>query len=390
MICKHCKREIDDCSIFCQWCGERQIKERRSKGGVKVPSPRKLASGRWNIELRAEGQSVTEDTPELCRAKAMAIRAGIIAEKKNAAGKLTLRQAIAQYIAQREGTLSPCTVRGYDTIRRKRFPGKMDKPISQTDNWQSEIDAAAKKYAPKTIKNDWGLISTVMRQNNVSVPPIKIPQQKAAGRLWLDPEQILAFCAACRDNRAEREMLFALLSLRRSEILGLRWNDIDLRHNCINITQVVVPNRDNKFVVKESAKTEKSARTVPILIPRLRDLLQKPDGASDADRISSVPPNSLYTIINRVCRAANLPEVGVHGLRHSFASLAYFLGFREEECMRIGGWSDYKIMHEIYTHLYMRSLKEKENKMYQFYKTQGKLVLPNLEDNGSDSSDFRS
>ena len=320
----------------------------------------------------------------------MAIRAGIIAEKKNAAGKLTLRQAIAQYIAQREGTLSPCTVRGYDTIRRKRFPGKMDKPISQTDNWQSEIDAAAKKYAPKTIKNDWGLISTVMRQNNVSVPPIKIPQQKAAGRLWLDPEQILAFCAACRDNRAEREMLFALLSLRRSEILGLRWNDIDLRHNCINITQVIVPNRDNKFVVKESAKTEKSARTVPILIPRLRDLLQKPDGASDADRISSVPPNSLYTIINRVCRAANLPEVGVHGLRHSFASLAYFLGFREEECMRIGGWSDYKIMHEIYTHLYMRSLKEKENKMYQFYKTQGKLVLPNLEDNGSDSSDFRS
>ena len=266
----------------------------------------------------------------------------------------------------------------------------MDKPISQTDNWQSEIDAAAKKYAPKTIKNDWGLVSTVMRQNNVSVPPIKIPQQKAAGRLWLDPEQILTFCAACRDNRAEREMLFALLSLRRSEILGLRWNDIDLRHNCINITQVVVPNRDNKFVVKESAKTEKSARTVPILIPRLRDLLQKPDGASDADRISSVPPNSLYTIINRVCRAANLPEVGVHGLRHSFASLAYFLGFREEECMRIGGWSDYKIMHEIYTHLYMRSLKEKENKMYQFYKTQGKLVLPNLEDNGSDSSDFRS
>ena len=390
MICKHCKREIDDCSIFCQWCGERQIKERRSKGGVKVPAPRKLASGRWNIELRAEGQSVTEDTPELCRAKAMAIRAGIIAEKKNAAGKLTLRQAIAQYIAQREGTLSPCTVRGYDTIRRKRFPGKMDKPISQTDNWQSEIDAAAKKYAPKTIKNDWGLVSTVMRQNNVSVPPIKIPQQKAAGRLWLDPEQILAFCAACRDNRAEREMLFALLSLRRSEILGLRWNDIDLRHNCINITQVIVPNRDNKFVVKESAKTEKSARTVPILIPRLRDLLQKPDGASDADRISSVPPNSLYTIINRVCRAANLPEVGVHGLRHSFASLAYFLGFREEECMRIGGWSDYKIMHEIYTHLHMRSLKEKENKMYQFYKTQGKLVLPNLEDNGSDSSDFRS
>ena len=29
MVCKNCKREIDDDSIFCKWCGERQIRERK-------------------------------------------------------------------------------------------------------------------------------------------------------------------------------------------------------------------------------------------------------------------------------------------------------------------------------------------------------------------------
>lgn len=76
MKCKNCKRVIDDDSIFCKWCGERQIRERKKKDEIKVPSPRQLKSGKWNIELRAEGQSITEDTAALCEAKARAIRAG--------------------------------------------------------------------------------------------------------------------------------------------------------------------------------------------------------------------------------------------------------------------------------------------------------------------------
>lgn len=34
MVCKNFKREIDDDSIFCKWCGERQIRERKKKGDI--------------------------------------------------------------------------------------------------------------------------------------------------------------------------------------------------------------------------------------------------------------------------------------------------------------------------------------------------------------------
>ena len=39
MVCKNYKRDIDDDSIFCKWCGEKQIRERRKKGEVKVQKP---------------------------------------------------------------------------------------------------------------------------------------------------------------------------------------------------------------------------------------------------------------------------------------------------------------------------------------------------------------
>ena len=47
---------------------------------------------------------------------------------------------------------------------------------------------------------------------------------------------------------------------------------------------------------------------------------------------------------NRICRKNGLPEIGVHGLRHSFVSLAYHLGWSELTTMQIAGYSDYNTM----------------------------------------------
>ena len=58
MVCKNCKRAIDDDSIFCKWCGERQIRERKKKGEVKVPKPRQLASGKWFAQVMVDGTRV--------------------------------------------------------------------------------------------------------------------------------------------------------------------------------------------------------------------------------------------------------------------------------------------------------------------------------------------
>ena len=82
----------------------------------------------------------------------------------------------------------------------------------------------------------------------------------------------------------------------------------------------------------------------------------------------------IYRQINRVCAANGLPKVGNHGLRHSFASLAYHLGIPEKIAMEIGGWEDSKVMHDIYTHLSKKDIAKRSQQFSDFFlpKTENK------------------
>ena len=85
-----------------------------------------------------------------------------------------------------------------------------------------------------------------------------------------------------------------------------------------------------------------------------------------------ISATTLYGSINGLCEAVGLPLVGVHGLRHSFASLAYHLKWSEATTMYEGGWSDQTVVHRIYTHLANQDANKDVKKMQKFYEKQGK------------------
>ena len=193
MLCKACKREISENSIYCNWCGEKQIRERKKKGEIKVPNPRQLKSGNWNIELAAEGQSVTEPTRDLCIARARAIRAGFLETKmKEKRPPITLGEAIDQYVDRRKNVWSPTTIRTSMNIRKNRLKAVMDKGLDQ--DWQAVMDDESSRLAPKTIHNEWTFIESVLREQGCTIPNIRLPQLKKTERKWLDPD-VLSLCS---------------------------------------------------------------------------------------------------------------------------------------------------------------------------------------------------
>lgn len=340
---------------------------------MKVPEPRKLKSGTWFVQLRLNGVSVpvTGRTRTECINTAGLIKAQHRAgqrEIKARASVPTLKAAIDAYIAKRENTLSPSTIDGYRRIQKNRFQEVMDKQIDSIKDWQAICDREAKLCAPKTLRNAYRFVSSVLAENGIETKKVTLPALENNTRPWLDPDQIKKLIDSADNTPAALPVFFALHSLRRSEILALDWENIDLKTDRINVRGAVVQNEQHKFVKRKANKTKDSARSIPIMIPELQVLLASTPKERRRGPVLPVAPHTIADQINAACERAGLPKVGTHGLRHSFASLAYHLGMSELETMELGGWADTQTMHKIYTHLAAADRLKAENKMAAFFK----------------------
>lgn len=321
------------------------------KKGMKVPTARQLPSGSWFCRVRIDGQdiAITRDTEKEAVAEAMAVKAGI----KDAAKKVkkkTLTQAIDDYIDVRRNILSPATIRGYKIIQDNRFQTMMKKDITVVtqDQWQRAVNVEAKRFNAKTLTNSWRFISSVITEATGKVVSVQLPQISSAERPWLTPDQIPTFVNAVKGTSVEVPALLALSSLRCSEILDLKWENVDLKKKVIKVSGSAVYDEGGKLVHKRENKNATSRRTVPMIPPLEKALASAPH---KSEYVVTMTSNWIYKSINKICEQNDLPKVGIHGLRHSFASLAFHLNMPEKVAMQIGGWSNDQTMRKIYTHL---------------------------------------
>lgn len=342
---------------------------------MKIPKAVQEPTGMWYIRLRvrnAEGEmmsyAIREETEKKAVDKALALKAGLKAETVEAKRKMsdkTLRQAIDEHIAKRSNVLSPSTIRGYYSIQNTRFKGVMGEKIGKIEDWQEVVNEEAALCAPKTLKNAWRLVKSVLEENGMEIS-VALPPVPKAEKKWLTPEQCLTFVDAVKGKRCEIGALLALSGLRRSEVFGLTWDSVDLQKETVRVRGAVVVDKDNNPVRKKGNKTYKSTRTVSIVIPSLVEALGDVEDKTGAVAQGSI--KCLYKDINRVCKDAGLPLVGVQGLRHSFASLCYHLGISEMETMKRGGWSNVSTVHEIYTHISEADTLDADRKLSEFFK----------------------
>lgn len=359
MKCKRCKRIIEDNSIYCNWCGWKQISDSTE---LRVPKPTRKEDGTWTARVMVAGERVRVDgnTEEEYYQKAKATKAKLL-EIKKAAPKITLGAAVDNYINDNDAVLSPSTINGYKSCRRTRFKAYMSEDVEQI-NYQRMVNEECKKVAPKTVHNAWRLVTASLKHADIAVPQINLPQKCKVQRPWLDYQQIQILLDKCKGKPYELGILLGLHGLRRSEMLHLTADDIDTERGIIFVRGASVMGDGNKLTDKDTNKTNSSSRIVNIVIPRLNDVIDGKQG-----RLLQTNPTTLYSLINGLCEKNGLPKVGVHGLRHSFASLAYHLGWSELTTMREGGWSNPDTVHRIYTHLAAQDANDDIQRMKDFY-----------------------
>ena len=348
------------------------------KKNIKIPSARKLPSGNWNVHLRLGGESIsiTKPTEKEAIAEAMAIKQGIIQAKKTKSTP-TLADAIDEYITQRENVLSPSTIAGYRVIQRNRFRQIQKLRVSDitASKWQKAVNDEARLVSAKTLKNSAMFVQTVMAEHGERISA-RLPQVVPNDLPWLTPEQIPVFLEAIKGSKYEIPALLALSSLRQSEIIAMQWKDIDIKKGVLTVHGAAVKGDDGKLVQKAANKNQASRRTVPFLIPQLKEAV----ATNERDPDAYVYPhysNVLRLNINRICADADLPQVGVHGLRRSFASLCYHLGISEAVTMMAGGWSDFQTMRKIYTKISEKDIQAQAEVFANFFESANKNANEN-------------
>ena len=129
--------------------------KRRAKAAkLSGPKPVELPSHSWRCQVMVDGRriSVVDDDPEVAHAKALAIKTGMLVSKDKEQ-KVTVDEAISRYIQAGEGALSPTTIRGYETMRKHRFPGLMRRDVHTITRLdvQRAVSEEAKKVSAKRL-----------------------------------------------------------------------------------------------------------------------------------------------------------------------------------------------------------------------------------------------
>lgn len=195
--------------------------------------------------------------------------------------------------------------------------------------------------------------------------------QKFSGAFYTAGELEQLFHVAQGDPMEFPILMAAFYGLRRSEIVGLRWQSIDFENNTISIDHTVVQYRvdgKQKIVGKDRTKNQSSCRTMP-LVPQFRELLlrMKSEQAENRKLCGNCYTESDYIFVNgmgqsytptyvtqrfkKLLNRYGLRMIRFHDLRHSCASLLLKNGVHMKDIQDWLGHSDYSTTANIYAHL---------------------------------------
>lgn len=317
--------------------------------------PTQLKSGSWRVKVYVgkdeTGKNKFVSVTRLTKNECLRDAADIAIHHKEIARdcrKMTLGEAINDYLESKSNILSPSTIRGYDYVRRLCLQSIMSMRIESITNniAQKAINFEAKTKSPKTVSNIFGVLSVIMNTYCDCNLKVSLPAKQKKDYTVLTEDQIRALILSIQGHPCEIPVLLGLmLGLRRGEILGLRSEDYDREKKRLCVRRVMVENKNSHFVEKPTPKTYSSNRE--LLVPKyLADRIEK---ALDEDRpFNEYSAARISKTLGRICEQNGIPKVTLHDLRRQNASVMLALGIADKYAMERGGWSTPNIMKSVY------------------------------------------
>jgi integrase len=196
---------------------------------------------------------------------------------------------------------------------------------------------------------------------------VELPTWEPVQVVPWSPAEALAFLeVAASDPLYPAFVLLLLYGMRRGEVLGLRWQDIDADAAMIRVRQQVQRIQGELYI--GPVKTRAGSRDLP-LIGLAKTALNARHAVQEADRTKlgsawtdtglvfttrtgrPVEPRNLVRSFARICQDSGIRQIRVHAVRHTTASLLKYLKVPPRDAQVILGHAHVTTTQQIYTHV---------------------------------------
>jgi integrase len=174
--------------------------------------------------------------------------------------------------------------------------------------------------------------------------------------------------------------------MRRGELLGLQWKDINLDKKRIEVKRQL--SRTDEGLIFKKVKTKSGNRTIPITDDVVRELKQHKilqgedrlalgEAYQDNDLLgcngigNPIDPRNLFRDFKEIIEEAGIPEIRFHDMRHTFSTLFLQAGGSIKTLQQILGHSSITVTIDTYSHVTEEMLIEAEGKMNTMFKVAG-------------------
>lgn len=295
------------------------------------------------------------------------------------AKKLTTGQYLTRWVESINQNVRPSTQRRYSDLIRKHIEPEIGRvqlaKLSALDIQRLYADRLDAGLSPTTVELlhcilhgalkqavRWGLIT-----RNV-VEMVDAPRRKTPEYITWDQQQASAFLAvADKDDLAALWRLALHTGMRRGEILGLLWADLDLARGALSVKRTLSRGPGNSFEVGQP-KTKHGRRQIELPKSvvqalqkhRKRQVEERLQLGSDyqdgglvfADALGGpVHPNTLRRHFIRLIKVAGVPMIRFHDLRHTSATLMLSGGEHPKIVSEMLGHANIGITLDRYSHV---------------------------------------
>ena len=237
-----------------------------------------------------------------------------------------------------------------------------------------ESEKQPKGLSAKTVRNINQVISSAMdmavKHKLILSNPTEgceLPKVEHREMHTIHAEQLGAFLREAKESGVyELYYLDLATGLRRGELLGLKWEDVDMDHGVIHVRRQVA--RVNGDVKEVPLKTKNSYRNISISKDAV-DMLTEMEKHKTCEYVFSsatggpISPDSVRHMLHRVLKRAGLPAVRFHDLRHTFATLALQNGVDIKTVSGMLGHFSAGFTLDTYAHVTTAAQKEAANTM---------------------------